>query len=101
VVALEGPRLDFGLGRRAAQLAQRAGVLERGDRAMAGERASVPAGELAGLERDRGEFAPRDAQRDAAADQARVERVVVAVDAQVRVGRDSRQEAAGDGGAPG
>src|SRR5262249_42714104 len=45
-------------------------------------------------------FALRDAQLDAAADQARVERVVVAVDAQVRVGRDPCHEAAGDVGQP-
>jgi hypothetical protein len=34
-----------------------AGVLERGDRAMTREAALVPAGELAGVERDRGDVA--------------------------------------------
>ena len=49
---------------------QRAGVLERGDRAVLGERARVPAGQLAGVQRDRSDLALADARLDAAADQA-------------------------------
>jgi hypothetical protein len=52
VVAGERSLLDLGLGGRAAQLPERAGVLERGDRAVAGERARVSADELARVERN-------------------------------------------------
>jgi hypothetical protein len=98
VVAGKRPLLDLGLGRGAAQLAQRIGVLERGDRAITGKRTGVSAGELARVERHREQLALRDAELDAAADQARVERVVARVDAHVRVGRDPDHPAAVDVG---
>src|SRR5437016_3463497 len=65
VVAGKRARLDLGLGRGAAQLTQRSRVLERGDRAVAGERADVLAGELAAVEADRQDLALGDAQLDA------------------------------------
>jgi len=69
-------------------------VLDRGDRAMAGERASMSAGSSA-VSSD-GEHLPlRDPELDAVADQARVERVVAAVDAHVGVGRDPGDEPCG------
>jgi hypothetical protein len=63
-----GDLLDLGLGRGAAQ---RAGVLERRDRAVAGERASVAAGELARVEAGGQYLALRHAQLDTATDRAR------------------------------
>jgi hypothetical protein len=65
---------------------------------VAGERAGVRAGELAGIERGGEDLPLRDAQLDAASDQARVERIVVAVDAYVRVGCDPGDKAAVDVG---
>ena len=46
-------RLRGGRGARSRWRLQRAGVLERGDRAVLRERARVAAGELAGVQRDR------------------------------------------------
>src|SRR5262245_4526099 len=98
VVAGERSLLDLWLGGAAAQLPERSGVLERGERAMASVRAQVLAGELARVERHSEDLALGDTQLDAAADQSWVERVVVAVDAHVRVGRDPGNEAAVDVG---
>src|SRR6266536_2853735 len=60
----------------------------------------MPAGELARVEADGEDLPLRDAQLDAAADQARIERVVVAVDAHVRIGRHARDQATVDVGPP-
>ncbi len=68
-----------------------------GDRAVAGERALVPAGELARVEAAGDELALRDAQLDAPADQERIERVVAAVDANVGVDGDPRSSPVGSG----
>ena len=56
--------------------------------------ALVPAGELAGVQRDRGELALADANFDATADEVRVQRVVVGVEPDVRIGRHPRHPAA-------
>jgi hypothetical protein len=77
--------LDRGLVAALALMAllfERAGVLERGQRAVLGERARVSAGELAGVQRDRDDLAVADAGFDAATDQARVQRVVAGIEAQ-------------------
>ena len=55
--------------------------------------ARVPAGELAGVQRDREDLALGDAGLDAAADQPRVERVVAGVEAQIGVRRDPQHPA--------
>jgi hypothetical protein len=86
VVAGERAGLDLGLGRGAAQLPERSRVLGRGDRAVARERARVLRGDLARVEADGEDLALRDLELDAAADQARVERVVVGVDPDVGSG---------------
>ena len=65
-----------------------------GGREAAGEHARVAAGELAGVQRDRRDLGLRDAHLDAAADQARVQRVVVTVKAQVGLGGHARHEPA-------
>ena len=70
VVAGQRPRLDRRFGRFAAALAQRAGVLDRGDRAVASEHPRVPRGQLAGVEHDRGDLGLGDADLDAPARQA-------------------------------
>jgi hypothetical protein len=57
-------------------------------------------GELARVERPRDHLALPDPDLDAAANQARVERVVVAVDAHVRIGRHARHQAPVDVGQP-
>ena len=53
-----------------------------GDRQAAGERAAVPAGELAGVQDDRGDLALGDANLDATARERGIDRVVVAIDTQ-------------------
>jgi hypothetical protein len=73
-------------------------VLERGDRAVAGKRAVVPTGGLARVQGGGEDLTLGDAQLDPAADQARVERVVVAIDADVRVGCDPGHQTAVDVG---
>jgi hypothetical protein len=98
VVAPERAQLDLGLGGGSAEFPQGAGVLERGDRAMAGEGTAVVAGELARLERDRKHLPLRDPDLDPPARQVRIERVVVRVDAQVRIGWHAGDEAAVDVG---
>ena len=60
--------------------AERPGVLERGDGPVLREHALVPAGELAGVQRDRDDLPLGDADLDAPADQVRVQRVVVGVE---------------------
>ena len=63
-------------------------------RCLANDRA-VPAGELAGVQRDREDLRVADADLDAPADQAGIERVVAGVKAQIRVGRDPESPSAG------
>jgi hypothetical protein len=89
---------DHDVARLAAALAQHAGVLERGDRAVRGERALVAAGELAGVQRDGDQLALRAPHLDAAPDQVRVQRVVVGVEPDVRIGRHAQHPAAVDVG---
>src|SRR5215207_5456390 len=60
---------------------------------MLGKAALMTAGELAGVQRDREHLAAGDARLDAPADQARVQRVVAGVKAQVWVGRDPEHPA--------
>jgi hypothetical protein len=74
---------------RAALGAQLAGVLERGDGPMLGERALVPARELAGIPDDRDDLLLADPDLDTPADHSRVQRVIVGVEADVRIGRHS------------
>ena len=89
VIAGQRTDLDVGLAPSAlvALGLERAGVLERGDRAVLGERRGVAAGQLAGVQRDRGDLAIGDPGLDAPPDQPRVERVVAGVEAQVWVRR--------------
>jgi hypothetical protein len=65
-----------------------------GEAEPAGEHARVAGGERARVEAEGGDLGLRDADPDAAADQARVERVVVAIEAQVGLGGDTHDEAA-------
>jgi hypothetical protein len=65
-----------------------------GEAQPAGEHALVAAGELAAVQADRDHLRLRGSHLDPLADQARVQRVVVAVKAQVGLRRDARYEAA-------
>ncbi len=102
-----GPTLESAVRRRTSRslpdvlagsfgdLSERAAcVLERGNRAVLGEAASMATGELAGVESGGHDLALGDLDLDAAADEARIERVVVGVKAQVWVRRDPRDPAA-------
>ena len=53
----------------------------------------MPAGELASVQRDRDDLALADAHLDAATDKVRVERVVVGIEPDVRIGRRAGHEA--------
>jgi hypothetical protein len=64
-------------------------VLKRGDRPVPREHPVMPAGQLAGVQRDRGHLALIDADLDAAADQPRVQLVVVGVDPRRSAGRSA------------
>src|SRR5215218_2138612 len=98
VVAVKRPQLDLGLSPTplalAPQLIERPLMVGLGKGQAAGEDAGMAGGELAGVERHCPKLALGDADLDPAADQTRVERVVVAIEAQVGLGRDAGDEAA-------
>jgi hypothetical protein len=83
------PALDVDVAARstlATQPVKRGLVAGLGEREAAREHARVAAGQLATVQPDRRDLGLRDAHLDPAADQARVQRVVVAVNVWRRSG---------------